>query len=82
MIEALVLAAASECAAYDDMIGILESRFAETVRATGLAATGTVMQIIASEAGTWTIIVVDPTGQACIAAHGTGYAEAPPTPNL
>lgn len=82
MIEALVLAAAAQCLPYDAMIGALRDQFSESVQATGMAATGHVMQVIASDAGTWTIIVVDPTGNACIAAHGTGYAEERPRPNL
>ena len=73
---------APQCLPYDAMLGALGSNYSEAVQATGLAATGHVVQVTASDGGTWTILIVDAAGQACIAAHGEAYTVTRPRPNL
>ena len=73
---------APQCLPYDAMLGALGSNYSETVQATGLAATGDVVQVTASDGGTWTILIIDAAGQACIAAHGEAYTVTRARPNL
>ena len=57
----------------------LAARYDEAPRASGLMQGGQLLIITASEAGTWTALVVTPEQLACMAASGEGFGltEAP-----
>jgi len=67
------------CGVRDAIIGSLAQRHGEQVVATGLAATGAFVEVFASPEGkTWTVLVVLPSGLACIKAVGTDWEPREP----
>jgi len=71
----------SMCAAREQVVGMLESRYSETVRGRGLANESRVIEIWASdEAGTWTITMTMPNGMTCLMASGQHYETIVPEP--
>ena len=70
-----------QCTGLPDALAALAARYAEAPRVSGLMANGQLMIITASEAGGFTVMLVTPDGQACMAASGEGFglieAEAP-----
>ena len=83
MILALCLAAPAQaqtpCTGLPDALAALAARYAEAPRVSGLMANGQLLIITASEAGGFTVMLVTPDGQACMAASGEGFGliEAP-----
>lgn len=72
----------SQCARHDQVVAaITGEKYNETRRAmaTTTVATGTnLVEVFASKAGTWTVIVSTPTGLSCIVASGESWEELPP----
>jgi hypothetical protein len=59
------------CGPRDEVLKFLAEKFGETPIGMGLAANGTVVEVLASEGGaTWTLIINLPDGRACIAVDG------------
>ena len=63
---------ASQCADHAAVVAGLARNFGETVRAMGLTSAGTMIEVFASDAGTWTIVQTSPMGTACLIASGGG----------
>ena len=70
-------AAATQCASHDSMAKALTGKFKETRRAMGLVNTSAVMEVFMSPQGTWTVLVTDTKGIACIAASGEEWQDVP-----
>ncbi len=70
-------AAAMQCANHDNMAKALTGKFKETQRAMGLVNTSAVMEVYMSPQGTWTVLVTDTKGIACIAASGEEWQDVP-----
>ncbi|SLN77043.1 hypothetical protein [Oceanibacterium hippocampi] len=52
----------------------LSAKYEEAPVSMGLASNGTVLEVLASEkTGSWTIIITNPTGQACVIATGDSW---------
>lgn len=64
------------CAPRDDLIEQLGTQFNESQRALGLLGEEAVMEVFASDQGTWTILTTDTTGTSCIVAAGEGWDDA------
>ena len=64
--------AQTPCTGLPDALAALAARYAEAPRVSGLMANGQLMIITASEAGGFTVMLVTPDGQACMAASGRG----------
>ncbi len=62
--------AQSNCDTRTSLIAKLDKSFGEQPIAIGLASTGSVLEVLISSDGTWTILVTNPDGLACIAAAG------------
>lgn len=62
-------ASAQSCGDYAAIKGALTGRYAEQPVAVGKAPTA-VFEVYASAAGTWTIVMVNPDGTACLMAAG------------
>ena len=62
-----------QCAKYEDVRDILNTRFKETRQVIGLGRRGGVVIIWASEAGTWTMTISAPNGTTCIVAEGQAF---------
>ncbi|HSF63339.1 MAG TPA: hypothetical protein VLA78_03060 [Paracoccaceae bacterium] len=63
----------AQCAPRDQVITHLGTKYAETRRGIGIAANNTVMEIYASDGGSWTIVVTTAQGLTCLVASGHGY---------
>ncbi len=55
----------------------LASGYEETPVAMGLASNGSVVEVFASESGSWTIIVTTPAGRSCVVASGEAWEDVP-----
>ena len=66
------------CGQRDAVITGLEKRYAEKPISMGLANNGTVVEVYASETGTWTIIMTHPNGLSCLVAAGEGWEDLAP----
>lgn len=65
--------ATTQCAPRDHVITHLTTKYAETRRGIGIAANDMVMEIYASDSGSWTIVVTTPQGMTCLVASGQGF---------
>jgi hypothetical protein len=70
-------AAAMQCAKHDSMAKALTGKFKEARRAMGLVNSTGVMELYMSPQGTWTVVVTDTKGIACIAASGEEWQDVP-----
>jgi hypothetical protein len=66
------------CGPHDIVTSILVEDFQELREAVGLSEAGSLMEIFASAAGNWTILLTSPTGLACIIAAGENFEKATP----
>ena len=63
------------CGTYADLSNMLVERFGERPATAGVADDGTLMQVFASDANTWTMVNVSPQGTACVVAVGHNWQE-------
>ncbi len=62
------------CAAHEQVVATLTQKYGETRQSFGLTATNQLVEMFASRAsGTWTIIVTDTNGVACLIAAGDSF---------
>lgn len=62
------------CTDRTQAISHLAGRYAETPVAMGLAANGSVLEVLASQSGeSWSILVTMPNGQTCLIASGENW---------
>lgn len=69
------------CAPRDVVLHRLSEGFGETRQSIGLGANNAVVEVFASDTGSWTIIVTFPNGSTCLVASGQAFetlAEATP----
>jgi hypothetical protein len=69
-------ARAAECFPIADLFGALAVQYGEAPQDQGLASDGNLMQLWASKAGTWTLVIVTPQGKACMIGSGGDFADA------
>ena len=74
---AMPASAQQACLALPQFLDGLAEKYDETPRMSGLAGTQLLI-ITASEAGTWTALMVNPDGSACLVAAGEAFVLAPP----
>ena len=55
----------------------LATGYEESPVAMGLASNGSVLEVLASDGGSWTIIVTTPGGKSCVVATGKAWEEVP-----
>ncbi len=70
-------AQAAPCSDHAAIAQNLAATFGETLQSIGLAANNTVVEIYASEAGSWTITVSTAEGQTCLVAAGQAFQHIP-----
>ena len=70
------------CGSRTDFIKALSDKYQETGKALGIAGQVNLVEIFASKAGTWTILVTTPEGKSCIIAAGSSWEDLPPSKNL
>ncbi len=69
--------AESICGERSRFIGQLSERYGEQTAAVGLAAGGSVVEVLTSKVGSWTIIVTHPSGTTCVIASGQAWQAVP-----
>jgi hypothetical protein len=61
------------CAVRKVVVGQLAERYQETRRGIGMTTNASVLEVFASEGGSWTITVTLPSGMTCLIATGQGW---------
>lgn len=61
------------CGDHTEIVANLAATFGETLQSIGLAANNTVVEVYASETGSWTITVSTAAGQTCLVAAGQAF---------
>lgn len=67
------------CGLRDDMGKMLDQRFSEQPKAAGLAG-DRIVELLVSEAGSWTILITSPDGRSCVVTGGEDWIEKPIQP--
>ncbi|MFQ5763876.1 MAG: hypothetical protein ACE5GT_03015 [Rhodospirillales bacterium] len=70
-------APAGICGERAEVLTTLDGKYAEKPVSMGLASNGTVVEVLNSEDGSWTIIVTAPNGVSCLLAAGDYWQEVP-----
>lgn len=65
------------CGAREAIVERLAAKYEEEPVSRGVTATGSLLEVLASPAGTWTIIVTIPGGPTCLVSSGEGWHDAP-----
>jgi len=65
------------CGQRDAIIEHLEERFDETRVVVALDSRGRLVEILAGESGSWTLLVTTPDGRSCLAGSGTAFSILP-----
>ena len=69
--------AALPCGNHDKIVNVLADKYKEARRVMGVVNAKTVMEIFMSPQGTWTILITDTSGKACITASGEEWQDVP-----
>ena len=78
LLAALPARAQTVCTTHDALMRHLSTTYSEEPVAVGLAATGQLIEVLASADGSWTLITTSPEGLSCIRAWGEGWTNTPP----
>lgn len=77
---AFAVAQEPSCGPYPDVLRALGQNFGEVPVATGVDSRGHAIVVLASpDGGTWTILIRNTAGIACMAASGENWRPAAPT---
>jgi hypothetical protein len=68
---------AALCGKRSALLTTLGGKFAEETVSMGLAGNGTVVEVLSSEGGTWTILMTAPSGVSCLLAAGDYWQQLP-----
>lgn len=66
------------CGIRQDMVKSLLRGYRETQRAIGIANPTTVVEVLTSKSGSWTILLTSSSGESCIVSAGEAWEETPP----
>ena len=70
-------AGAARCGAHQEVVVALAKSYKEAPKAVGLVNHERVVEIFVSAKGSWTILVTEAGGQACVLAAGQNFEEVP-----
>lgn len=65
--------AQSQCGPRQELVKNLGERFKEAPIGRGITQPGQVLEIFASQSGTWTMVVTTPNGTSCLIAAGENW---------
>lgn len=68
------------CGERADVLAQLKTRFEEAPIGVGATRGGAIVELTASEIGTWTLLLSMPNGVSCIMASGEGWQNRPDLP--
>jgi len=63
------------CGSRTSLLGQLQGKYSEMPKSMGLAANGSVLEILTAISGTWTILLTTPGGITCLIAAGEHWEE-------
>lgn len=66
-----------QCAAREAVLDRLSDHYREQPVSIGVTATGSLLEVLASPEGSWTIIITVPGGPTCLVSSGEGWRGAP-----
>lgn len=66
-----------QCAARQAVLERLSDSYHEEPVSLGVTATGSLLEVLASPEGSWTIIITVPGGPTCLVSSGEGWRGAP-----
>ena len=72
------LAIAAPCAERAKFLAYFDDKFDEAPVSMGLTTDGRVIEVLASEKGSWTIIVTKASSESCGLASGDAWMKSPP----
>ncbi|HEY9549770.1 MAG TPA: hypothetical protein VIR45_09745 [Kiloniellaceae bacterium] len=70
-------AQSQQCAAREAVLERLSDHYHEEPVSIGVTATGSLLEVLASPEGSWTIIISVPGGPTCLVSSGEGWRGAP-----
>lgn len=65
------------CTDRDSMVKHLGDRHSESRQALGLVSNGNMIEVLTSKSGSWSIIITNPQGVACLVAAGEAWESIP-----
>jgi hypothetical protein len=71
------LRAEAVCGQRGQIVAGLDKKYAEKPTAMGLSSNGTVLEVLASDSGSWTLIITHPNGISCLLAAGEDWENLP-----
>ena len=80
LLTATLANAETECAPLVQITDVLTERFGEVPRTVALGGGSVVTQYANEETGTWTLLVISPSGIACVVASGESWSAIDPEP--
>ena len=70
--------AQSACGGYDQIVEQIHNRYGETLQSGGMTSSGDMLQVFSNDqSGSWTIIITNPNGLACVVSVGDAYHVKP-----
>jgi hypothetical protein len=72
--------AAPKCGPRAGLVAALADRYEEHPVQRGVTAANTVLEVFASESGSWTIVISDARGLSCLMASGEHWGPVKPLP--
>lgn len=66
-----------QCGARDAVLERLSDKYGEQPVSIGVTANGSLLEVLASPEGSWTIVVTVPNGPTCLVSSGDGWHNAP-----
>ena len=67
------------CGKRSALVGKLNGKYSETTDAIGLVANGSVLELLVSEGGSWSMIMTNPQGVTCLVMAGESWQKITPT---
>lgn len=72
--------AAPVCDKRAKFLETLQKHYSEDLSSIGVTADGKVLEVLVSEAGTWTILLTSPSGRSCAVTAGKGWSRTAQDP--
>ena len=63
----------SSCGDRSDLLTQLKDKYKETPTGIGMTGQGSVVELMTSENGSWTLVISFPNGRSCLMATGEGW---------
>ena len=67
----------AQCAPRDTVLKTLSKNYDERPVSVGVTSAGSLVEVLASPNGSWTIVVTAPGGPTCMVSSGEGWRNAP-----